>query len=586
MFVAMTVAMPLAMIGAATVARQTPSPPAKATQRPAAPQSASLDGIWTGELDAGEAKLHLVLHIAKAENGGMKGTLDSLDQGVYGTAVALSREGATLRFEIANVAAKYAGKISPDHKTIDGSWSQGESSLPLVFHREAPGVKQPEGAVASVEGLWQGALETNGLRLRLQLHVAHGREQNLVAALDSLDQGVSGVPATEVSQKDSAFHFAIPSVRGTYDGTLSANKNVLNGTWKQDDTTQKLDFRRSDEVLPLRRPQNPVKPYPYKEEEVTIRNEQAQLVLSGTLTVPRGDGPFPAALLIAGSGALDRDEFESEHRPFLVLADYLTRKGIAVLRYDKRGVGKSAGDYAAATTADFAKDAEAALEWLKSRKEMDAGKIGLIGHSEGGLIAPMVAAARTDVAWLVLMGAPGTKGEETMLSQAETIARAAGISEAQVQKSLDLDRKSYELVLVEKDRSALEAKIEDLVKESGLGAAVPPGAIDQQVHFLSSPWFRGFLEYDPLPPLKNVKCPVLILSGEKDLQVPPGKNVGLLKKALEESGNKSVEVVIFPGLNHNFQRCQSGLPTEAQAIEETLAQEAMNGIAAWLQKQK
>lgn len=550
-----------------------------------APEAGSLEGIWTGELQAGDAKLHLVLHILKNGSGGMKATLDSLDQGVYGTALAIGREGQVLHFEIANVSVKYQGTVSPDHKIIDGSWSQGGSNLPLAFHREAPGIKQPDGAVAGVEGLWQGALETNGMRLRLQLHVAHDREKNLVAALDSLDQAVSGVPATGVSGKGSLFHFEIPSVGGIYDGILGPGKNLLTGTWKQGDRLEKLEFRRSDEVLALRRPQNPVKPYPYREEEVTIRNEKAQVVLSGTLTVPRGAGPFPAALLLAGQGALDRDEFEAQHRPFLVLADHLTRKGMAVLRYDKRGVGKSTGEYRTATTSDLARDAELALEWLAARKEIDARRTGLVGHSEGGLIAPLVAGARNDVAWLVLMGTPATRGEETMLVQAETISRAAGIPAAQLERSLELDRKSYALILAEEDPAVVESRVRDLVRESGLGGAVPSAALDQQVRLLGSPGFRSFLGYDPLPALKGVKCPVLVVSGEKDLQVPPARNVELIRRTLEEAGNTSVETMILPGLNHNFQHGQSGLPTESQAIEETFAEEALGGIAGWLRKE-
>jgi hypothetical protein len=228
-------------------------------------------------------------------------------------------------------------------------------------------------------------------RLRFQLHVSHDDQKQLVAALDSPDQGVSGLPAIKVSQKDAAFHFEIPVVSGVYDGTLNAAKTAITGSWAQSGVEQKLDFQRSDQLLELLRPQNPAKPYPYKEEELTFPNPKAKISLAGTLTLPSGPGPFPAAILLSGSGPHDRDESLVGHHSFLVLADHLTRKGIAVLRFDKRGVGKSTGDYANATMEDFTGDAEAALAYLKTRKEIDATKTGLIGHSEGGLIAPMVA---------------------------------------------------------------------------------------------------------------------------------------------------------------------------------------------------
>src|SRR4029077_17630355 len=277
--------------------------------------------------------------------------------------------------------------------------------------------------IASAEGVWQGALEGHGMRLRLQLHVTHDDKKQLVAALDSPDQGVSGLPAVKVSQKETAFHFEIPVVSGVYDGTLNATKTAITGSWTQSGGAQKLTFHRSDQLLELLRPQDPVKPYPYKEEEIIFSNNQANISLAGTLPLPRGPGPFPAAILLGGSGPHDRDESIVGHRPFLVLADHLTRKGIAVLRFDKRGIGKSTGDYAHATTEDFAADAEAALAYMKTRKEIDPQKIGLIGHSEGGMIASIVASHSQPVAWIVLLASPGLKGEEVLSLQSELILR-------------------------------------------------------------------------------------------------------------------------------------------------------------------
>src|SRR5439155_1547432 len=205
----------------------------------------------------------------------------------------------------------------------------------------------------------------------------------------------------------------------------------ISGRWTQNGAEQKLNFQRSDKLLELIRPQNPLKPYPYKEEEITFANATAKISLAGTLTLPRGQGLFPAAILLAGSGPNDRDESLAGHRPFLILADQLARRGIVVLRFDKPGMGKSTGDYANATMEDFAADAEAALAYLKTRKELDAKKIGLIGHSEGGMIAPLIAAHSGDVAWIVLLAGPGLTGEETLLLQSELILKAADVNDGQ-----------------------------------------------------------------------------------------------------------------------------------------------------------
>ncbi len=566
-----------------TASAQTPAVHKPQPQR----SSSTLEGHWTGSLQAGEAVLHLVLHVSKTEDGSFKATIDSLDQGVYGIEVtSLTQKDSTLHFNVSSVAASYEGRIAADHGSIEGSWTQGSVSLPLVFHRQAAGAgaKKPSGAIASVEGVWQGALEGNGMRLRLQLHVTHDDQKQLVAALDSPDQGVSGLPAIKVSQKDAGFHFEIPVVSGVYEGTLDAAKTAITGSWTQNNVEQKLDFRRSDQLLELIRPQNPVKPYPYKEEEITFPNGKAKISLAGTLTLPRGPGPFSAAVLLSGSGPHDRDESIVGHRPFLVLADHLTRKGIAVLRFDKRGIGKSTGDYANATTEDFAGDAEAALAYLKTRKEIDPKKVGLIGHSEGGMIAPLVAAHSSDPAWIVLLAGPGLKGEDTLLLQSELILKTAGVNDDQIAKTREFNKQTYALVRQEKNTTALQAKLSDLVENSGMSASLPPAALQSQVRLMISPWFRFFLDYDPVPTLQKTLCPVLALNGEKDLQVAPKENLAKIQKALQDGGNKDFQTTELPGLNHLFQHGPTGSPTEYGGIQETMAPEALNAVSDWVVK--
>jgi hypothetical protein len=548
----------------------------------------TIEGQWAGPLQAGDAVLHLVLHISKAEEGSFKAVIDSLDQGVYGIEVtSLSQKGRILTFSVSAVGASFRGEISADHSSIDGTWTQGTASLPLIFHRQAPGAgaRKPSDAIVSSEGVWQGALEGNGMRLRLQLHVSHDEQKQLLAALDSPDQGISGLPAVKVSQKETAFHFEIPVVSGVYDGTINVAKTAITGNWTQNGVRQKLEFQRSDQLFELRRPQTPAKPYPYREEEVVLPNEKVKISLAGTLTLPSGNGPFPAAVLLSDSGPHDRDETLAGHHPLLILADHLTRKSFAVLRFDKRGIGKSTGDYASATTEDFAGDAEAALAYLKTRKEIAARKIGLIGHGEGGMIAPIVAARSKDVAWMVSLASPGLKGEDALLLQSETILKAAGVNEDQLALTLDFDKQTYALIRQEKNPATLEAKLNDLVQSSAMSAPLPPAVWQSQMRMLLSPWFRYFLDYDPVPAFAKTTCPVLVLQGAKDMQVPAKENLSRIQKALENTGNKDFQSAELPGLNHLFQHAPTGSPTEYGGIEETMAPEALNAVSDWALKQ-
>jgi uncharacterized protein len=551
-----------------------------AAQLTGAPQ-----GTYSGTLQAGEAQLHLLLHLSMGTNGALRATLDSLEQGVFAIeASSVSFADFNLKLELTSVGARFEGKVTPDHDIIHGNWSQGNASIPLIFRRETGAVaRKPGDAAFPVEGLWQGAVETHGMRLRFQLHISHDTEGALIAALDSLDQGVTGLPANKVALQDQIFHFEIPSVAGVYEGTLNPAKNAIAGKWSQTSADNlPLDFKRSDQTLELRRPQTPTRPFPYVEEEVAFHGGAEGIELSGTLTLPKSTGPYPAVLLLAGSGPQDRDASLANHRPFLLIADALTRKGMAVLRYDKRGVGHSTGNPDTATTMDLAADAKAALAFLKARKDIDGSRIGLLGHSEGAIIAPYLAGNSKGVKWLVLLAAPATPGEQTLLHQSELIGRAGGLSDEQLEASLGFDQAAYALVRKEKDPNALAGKLVGLVKESGLDAALPPAALETQLRMLSSPWFRFFLDYDPLPNLKVVNCPVLALYGQKDLQVAPKANLPLLRKALQDAANSQADARELPELNHLFQHAYTGTPAEYAAIEETFSPEALTLIVNWV----
>jgi hypothetical protein len=320
-----------------------------------------------------------------------------------------------------------------------------------------------------------------------------------------------------------------------------------------------IDATGNDKPVEIRRPQNPVPPYPYRTEEVTVRNEKAAVSLAGTFAVPPGKGPFPAVLLITGSGPQDRDESLMGHRPFLVLADHLARKGVAVLRLDDRNAGKSTGSFGEAATLDFAADAESAVTWLRARAEVRPKQIGLAGHSEGGLIASIIGSRNQDVAFLVLLAGTGVTGEQILYQQAGDIIKAAGGHEDAVTRNRDTQKAIFRIVRENPDHEAAATKLKELQASS------PPA----QIRNVNTPWFRQFLDLDPAAYLSKVKVPVLALNGELDLQV-------------SAAGKKDHEEQSLPGLNHLFQHASTGLPNEYGKIEETLAPEVLERVSAWI----
>jgi uncharacterized protein len=341
------------------------------------------------------------------------------------------------------------------------------------------------------------------------------------------------------------------------------------------------------------KPQDPVGPYPYISEDITFAGPAPNLTLAGTLTFPREDSPFPVAILISGSGPQNRNEELVGHRPFLVLADHLTKNGIAVLRYDDRGVSKSTGDFSAATTADFAADVKSAIAYLKTRAEIDEDKIGLIGHSEGGVIAPMVASSSDDVSFIVLLAGPGIELRKVLTKQQEVIPRAMGISENDIQKAMAINAKTLEMIMQSHDRETLRADLIEYAEatyDEIPGKLMPPKmskekVITMQANLLSSPWYKNLLIYDPAPALEKVKCPVLALNGEKDLQVSAKENLAGIQDALTRGGNTNVTVKELAGMNHLFQECETGSLAEYEKIKQTFSPIALTEISDWILKQ-
>jgi pimeloyl-ACP methyl ester carboxylesterase len=427
-------------------------------------------------------------------------------------------------------------------------------------------------------GDWQGTLKS-GVELRLVLHITAG-PSGLTGTMDSPDQGARGIPLTAVALTGTVLTFSMPVASGSFTGTVSSADQIT-GTWTQGGQALPLVLTRVTDLAALepKRPQLPKPPYPYREENVSYPSA-AGVTLAATLTVPSGPGPFPAVVLITGSGPQDRDETLLGHKTFKVLADHLTRRGIAVLRADDRGTGASTGTFSAATTADFAIDAEAGLTFLSARKDIDTRKLGLVGHSEGGVVAPMIAARNPAVAFIVLMAGSGVPGDQLLVDQSLAIATASGAPAEAVQRAVGPLRQALDLVKAEKDDAILADKLRDPLKQ-----LLPPAQIDARIRSLLSPWYRYFLAYDPAPALRRVRCPVLAIGGDKDLQVPSAANLAAIRAALKAGGNTSSQVQEMPGLNHLFQHATTGLPGEYARIEETLSPEVLELVAGWVLKQ-
>lgn len=443
-----------------------------------------------------------------------------------------------------------------------------------------------------ITGQWNGALKVQGTQLRLVFNVTK-IDNGVSSTMDSPDQGAKGIPTTTTSFENSILKITIASAKIEYEGTLGKD-NVIVGTFKQGGQSFPMNLSKEKiEKEKLIRPQETIKPYPYYSEDITFENKKAGISLAGTLTLPNKDGVFPVVILISGSGPQNRDEELLGHKPFLVLSDYLTKNGIAVLRYDDRGTALSKGDFKTATSADFATDVESAITYLKTRKEINKKKIGLIGHSEGGLIAPMVASKSKDVAFIVLLAGTGIQGDRILLLQQKLIGKASGVSDEDLQKSELENRKVFDIVNKSTNLEKLNIDLTDFIKQTlkdNPNTEKPEGMNDDdfvklQVKQIATPWMQYFIKYNPAPALEKVKCPVLAINGEKDLQVPPKENLEAIKKALTKGGNKKVTIKEFPNLNHLFQECKTGSPDEYATIEQTFSPTSLTEILKWLQTQ-
>jgi pimeloyl-ACP methyl ester carboxylesterase len=463
--------------------------------------------------------------------------------------------------------------------------SAARTSAASTLVARAPSILSLQ-AASGVEGNWQGALDVGAFKLRLVLKISKSADGKLTATVDSLDQNAKDLVVDTITLQDGTLNFEMKALGASYVGTLSKDGSQLTGKFTQGGAVFPLEFKRVTDLsqMELNRPQTPKKPYPYKEEEVSYENKQDQVKLAATLTLPSGDGPFPAVVLITGSGPQDRNESLLGHQPFLVLADYLTRRGVAVLRADDRGVGGTSKGGPNDTTENYAADALAGVEFLKTRKEINARQIGLIGHSEGGMAAPMAAAKSNDVAFIVLMAGPGIPGEKLLTKQIGLIAEAE--CEKEVARAIAEGRQLMATVVQEKDDAVARQKLhEGAVKRTEAAKKKIDAQLanaDAQSAVWATPWFRYFLSFDPRPTLMKVRVPVLAINGEKDLQVPAKEDLEGIEEALKAAGNKDYKIVLLPNLNHLFQTTKTGAPSEYAEIEETLAPILLQTIGDWI----
>jgi pimeloyl-ACP methyl ester carboxylesterase len=446
----------------------------------------------------------------------------------------------------------------------------------------------------ALAGNWKGTLEVGPMALRVFFVFEEGEAHRLWSYFASPDQSETRMPVTQIALTGNTVEFGVPSIGGTYKGQWDRASHEIKGTWKQAGLACPLTMVFTETDWKLRRPQTPKPPFPYSTEDVVFENVKAKVRLAGTLTRPEGKGPFPALVLISGSGPQDRDEMLFGHKPFAVIADYLSRAGYAVLRYDDRGWGKSTGDFRSATSEDFSYDAEVALDYLKTRREIDRKWIGFLGHSEGGLIAPMIAARRADVGFLILLAAPGIAGEELAMAQVDTAFRMLGFSEEYIQSCGPLTRETMQISRsdlsdIEKKRklNELEQKTISLMGETDKRVYDKfkdkiEASREFGMNHLISPWMQFFLRYDPANDLKRVQCPVLALNGQLDTQVLAMENLSAIEKHLKGGGNARVTVQELKGLNHLFQTAQTGVLKEYGEIEETFSPSALSEILTWL----
>ncbi len=556
-------------------------------------------GLWKGALKIPGSDLAIQVALDRSEEGVWSGTIDIPAQGLNGFALANVEVGEfAVGFAMHGIPGTptFKGLYEADKKRISGDFMQGGQQLKFELEfasKEGESVSVSEKGIPGegIGGEWFGELDAGPMVLRLALHMKSSPEGDLSGSMDSLDQAAEGIVIDVATYEEGTFKYSIHRIGGSYEGELNEDGSELKGTWKQGGQAMPLTFRRVEKPFALNRPQEPVGPFPYEEREVRFRNEVDGISLAGTFVVPEGEGTFPTVVFFSGSGPQDRDESLVGHRPFAVIADVLARRGIASLRFDDRGVGGSEGDLMNSVTSSFANDAIAAIRFLEAQTEVDLDALGLIGHSEGGLVGPMVAVKDKQLDYLILLAPPGESLDKLLLRQSADALRLRGVDEElilQLQRDSagdmvlikDLNLSQEELITKLRERAELvKANYEEgVLEELGLTDAV----FEQSLRLVSTKWFRSLMNIDPVVYLDQVSIPTLALFGEKDVQVAAQVNADVLQASFYRSGNKEASVKIQPNLNHLFQNCETGSMEEYGQIEETFDVETLGLIGDWI----
>ena len=430
---------------------------------------------------------------------------------------------------------------------------------------------------AQIEGYWKGQIKLGAQELEMAFDIK-AIDNGFSATLDVPAQGAFDIPVDETVFQENRLNMTMSAMGATYSGMLKESR--IEGEFTQHGMTFPLNLEKGSKEAKQVRPQDPPPPFDYRVTEVSFTNEKEGNTLTGTLTIPKGKGPFPAMVLVSGSGQQNRDEELMNHRPFWVIADYSARHGIAVLRYDDRGMGGSTGEVENATSMDFSYDAEAAFDFLRKQKHIDASRVGILGHSEGGIINFMVSARRPEVAFLVSLAGPAVNGIEVLKEQQVAILRASGMTEEMIAFSQNSNRQLFDIVESSNDREEADSLLRQLVKSWGYNEEMTEQTIGQ----MASPWMYYFLRYDPTEAIVKTNCPALLLNGSKDLQVIASQNLPAYEKIIADYGKTNLTLHELPDLNHLFQHCETGAIEEYATIDETISPEVLEMIVGFVKK--
>ncbi len=542
-------------------------------------------GHWLGQVDAGPgpATWASVIIEPGTDSPSVRITMMPV-MAIQAPCGDVAIAGRSVAFTLAHASARFEGQVSDDGQRLLGSVAVGAmpghdgtfelARTPLVTDLADP---MP----------FAGEIESPMGKLAMTMVFAETPGGNWVGQLDVPAQGLLGCPFSAVTRTGDVLvaQLDVPGAPLRVEAELADGGRRLIGTFNQGPFSLELDFARADgyEAPKFERPQMPEPPYPYDAFDVTIAHPEGH-TLAGTVTKPHGAGPFPGVILVSGSGPQDRDETIFGHKPFLVIADHLTRNGIAVLRYDDRGTAGSTGDHSTATSRDLATDAEAALAFLRTVDGVDALRTGIVGHSEGALIAPMLATSEEPPNFMVLLAAPGVPGDELLRVQLELVLRAGGANEQMIKAQRAQQEEAFRLIrqgLTEENLEAIRAMARASLEATGLDGEALEQGVEAQVQALQSPWMRYFVSYDPRPRLRKVSSPVLALNGTLDLQVWHEQNLPEIEKAVRAGGG-DVTIRAYEGLNHLFQPAETGAIGEYGTIEITFDESVLRDMVKWI----